>query len=109
MTFTGCKPKAPEFSRVRLSRASARVGTNVAISYNLSRAAQIEVTVRRSGSRKILGRTRFSDGQGASRIRVLTSKLTPGRFIIGVKATADGKSASVSRTLKITPKPKRKR
>jgi hypothetical protein len=109
VNFTGCTPEAPEFSRVRLSRSSARVGTNVAISYVLSRAAQIEVTVRRSGSRKILGRTKFSDGEGASRIRVVTKKLTPGRFIIGVKATADGKSASVSRVLKVTPKPKRRR
>jgi hypothetical protein len=109
VTFTGCTGKAPEFSSVRLSRRSARVGTNVAIAYNLSRAAQVEVTVRRAGKRKILGRTKFTDGEGSSRVRVLTSKLTPGLFVVTVKATAENKSASVSKTLRITPKPKRKR
>jgi hypothetical protein len=109
VTFTGCTDKAPEFSGVKLSRRSARVGTNVAIAYNLSRAAQVEVTVRRSGKRKVLGRTKFADGEGASRVRVITRKLTPGHYIITVKATSsDGKTGSVSKTLTITPKPKKR-
>jgi hypothetical protein len=108
LTFTGCPPVAPKLSKVRLSRRTARVGTNVAISYELSRAAQVEVTVRRSGQRKVLGRTRFADGKGASRIRVLTRRLTAGRYVITVKATADGKSASRSITLRIKPKPRRR-
>jgi hypothetical protein len=108
INFTGCKPLPPEFSGVRLSRRSARIGTNVAISYNLSRAAQVEVTVRRSGKRKILGRTKFGDGKGASRIRVITSKLTPGHYVITVKATADGKSVSTSKLLTMTPKTRRR-
>jgi hypothetical protein len=108
VTFTNCPPVAPEVSRVRLSRSSARVGTNVAISYELSRAAQVEVTVRRSGQRKILGRTKFADGKGPSRVGVITRRLTPGFYVITVKATADGKSATGSRTLRMTPKPKRR-
>jgi hypothetical protein len=107
VTFTGCLPAAPELSRVRLSRRSVRVGSNVAISYVLSRAAQVEVTVRRSGKRRILGRTRFADGEGASRIRVVTRRLAAGNYIVTVKATADGKSASSSRPLRITPRPRR--
>jgi hypothetical protein len=108
VTFTNCPPAAPELSKVKLSRRSARVGTNVAISYELNRAAQVEVTVRRSGKRKILGRKRFADGKGPSRIRVLTSRLTAGTYVITVKATGDGKSASSSRILRLTPKPKRR-
>ena len=107
VTFTGCTPGPPEFSKVKLSRRSVRAGTNVSISYELSRAAQVEVTVRRSGKRKVLGRTRFADGKGASRVRVITRRLTAGHYIITVKATADGKSASNSRALRITPKPRR--
>jgi hypothetical protein len=108
VTFTNCPPAAPELSKVKLSRRSARVGTNVAISYELSRAAQVEVTVRRSGKRKVLGRKRFADGKGPSRVRVLTSRLTAGAYVITVKATGDGKSASSSRILRLTPKPKRR-
>jgi hypothetical protein len=107
VTFTGCPPAAPEFSRVKLSKRSVRVGTNVAISYVLNRAAQVEVTVRRSGKRRVLGRTRFADGAGPSRVRVVTRRLTAGHYIVTVRATADGKSAANSRTLRITPKPRR--
>jgi hypothetical protein len=106
VTFTGCSPAAPGLSKLKLSRRSVRVGNNVSISYLLSRAAQVEVSVRRSGKRKILGRTRFADGEGASRVRVVTRRLTAGNYIVTVKATADGKSASSSRVLRITPKPR---
>ena len=106
VTFTNCPPPAPALSKVKLSRRSVRVGTNVAISYVLSRAAQVEVTVRRSGKRKILGRSRFADGEGASRVRVVTRRLTAGHYIVTVKATANGQSASSSRALRITPKPR---
>jgi hypothetical protein len=106
VTFTNCPPPAPALSKVKLSRRSVRVGTNVAISYVLSRAAQVEVTVRRSGKRKILGRSRFADGEGASRVRVVTRRLTAGPYIVTVKATANGQSASSSRALRITPKPR---
>ena len=109
LTFTGCQGPGPAFSRVRLSRRTARVGTNVAISYRLNRAAQVEVRVRRSGHRRILGRTRFADGAGPSRVRVITRKLLPGRYIVTVRATAAGKSASASKLLKLKRKPKRKR
>jgi hypothetical protein len=108
VTFTNCPPVAPELSKVKLSRRSVRVGTNVAISYELSRASQVEVTVRRSGKRKILGRTRFADGKGPSRVRVVTKRLPAGNYIVTVKATADGKSSSSSRSLRITPKPTRR-
>jgi hypothetical protein len=108
VTFTGCKGAAPAFSGVRLSRRTARIGTNVAISYSLNRAAKIDITVRRSGRAKILGHTTFSDGAGPSRVRLITSKLLPGNFIVTVKATADGKTASASRPLKLTAKPKRR-
>jgi hypothetical protein len=108
VTFTNCPPAAPELSKVKLSRRSVPVGTNTAISYVLSRAAQVEVTVRRSGKRKVLGRTRFADGEGASRVRVITRRLTAGNYIVTVKATADGKSASSSRALRITPRPRRR-
>ena len=104
VTFTNCPPAAPAFSKVKLSRRSVRAGSNVAISYVLSRAAQVEVTVRRSGKRKILGRRRFADGEGASRVRVVTRRLPAGNYIVTVKATADGKSASNSRPLRITPR-----
>jgi hypothetical protein len=107
VNFTNCPPLAPALSSVRLSRRSVRVGTNVAMSYVLSRAAQVEVTVRRSGKRKVLGRTRFADGEGASRVRVVTRRLPAGNYIVTVKATADGKSASSSRPLRITPRPRR--
>ncbi len=107
VTFTNCPPAAPALSKVKLSRRSVRVGSNVAISYVLSRAAQVEVTVRRSGKRKILSRHRFADGDGASRVRVITRRLTVGNYIVAVKATADGKSASSSRPLRITPRPRR--
>jgi hypothetical protein len=106
VTFTGCPPPAPEFSRIKLSKRSVRVGNNVAISYVLNRTAQVEVTVRRSGKRRILGRTRFADGAGPSRVRVITRRLTAGTYIITVRATADGQSAANSRTLRITPKPR---
>jgi hypothetical protein len=107
VTFTNCPPAAPEFSKVKLSRTRVRVGTNVAISYVLSRAAQVEVTVRRSGKRKILSRRRFADGAGASRVQVITRRLPAATYIVTAKATADGKSASTSRLLRITPRPRR--
>jgi hypothetical protein len=72
----------------------------------LNRAAQVEVTVRRSGKRKILRRSRFADGAGASRVRVVTKRLPAGHYIVTVRATADGQSAANSRPLRITPKPR---
>ena len=108
ITFTGCQPAAPEITKVRLSRTRVRVGRNVAISYELDRAAQVQVTVRRAGTRRILGRRRFADGAGPSRVRVVTSRLAAGTYIIAVRATADGKSTTRSRPLRITPKPKRR-
>ncbi len=108
VTFTGCPPVAPEITRLRLSRTRVTLGTNVALSYSLDKAAQIEITVRRSGKRKILGRTRFADGSGASRIRVITRRLTPGAYIVGVRATSDGKSASRSKVLRILAKRKKR-
>jgi hypothetical protein len=107
VTFTNCPPVAPEISKVRLSRRRVRVGTNIAISYELDRAAAVELTVRRAGKRRILSRKRFADGKGPSRVRVVTRRLTAGLYVIGIKATADGKSASSSRTLRITPRPRR--
>jgi hypothetical protein len=104
VTFTGCRTPGIALSGVKLAPRTVRQGRNSAISYTLNRDAQVEVNVRRSGKSKILGRSRFAGKEGFMRVRVVTSRLTPGRFIVTVKATADGGSSAQGLPLRILPK-----
>ena len=107
VTFTGCQPPGVALSNVKLTPRTVRQGRNASISYTLNRDAQVEVNVRRRGKTKILGRSRFAGKEGFLRVRVVTSRLTPGYFMVTVKATAAGKSSARSLPLHITAKPKR--
>jgi hypothetical protein len=107
VTFTGCRPPGIALSGVRLAPRTVRQGRNASISYTLNRDAQVEVNVRRRGKTKILGRSRFAGKEGFTRVRVVTSRLTPGYFMVTVKATADGKSSARALALHVTAKPKR--
>jgi hypothetical protein len=104
VTFTGCRPPGVALSNVRLSPGTVRQGRNASLSYELNRAAQVEVTVRRRGKGKVLGRTRFAGNAGLTRIRVVTSRLTPGYFIVTIKATAGSGSSATGLPLHVTPK-----
>ena len=107
VTFTGCRKPGVALSEVRLAPRTVRQGRNASVSYELNRDAQVEVNVRRRGRTKILGRTRFAGKEGFMRVRVITSRLTPGYFMVTVKATADGGSSARALPLRITPRPRR--
>jgi hypothetical protein len=106
VTFTGCPKVGVALSNVRLSPRTVRVGRNASLAYELNRDAQVEVNVRRNGKRKILGRTRFAGKEGETRIRVITSKLTPGYYVVTIRATADNGSSARGFPLRIKPKPR---
>jgi hypothetical protein len=108
ITITGCPPEPVALSAVRLTPRRLRVGRAATLAYTLNKAANVEVTVRRSGRRRILGRTRRISSAGLGRIRVLTGRLNPGRFVVTLRATADGQTVSRSYTLRVLPRLRRR-
>jgi hypothetical protein len=106
--FTGCRKPGVALSGLRLAPATVLVGRNAALVYSLNRDAAVEVNVRRRGKRKVLGRTSFAGKEGDSRVRVVTRKLTPGRYIVTIRATADGGSSARGLPLRIKAKPRRR-
>lgn len=98
--ITDCPPPDVDLSSVRLSPRRVRAGRTALLTYAINRDAQMEVTVRRVGRSRILGRKRYRQIAGRGRVRVTTRGLAPGRFVVRLKATADG--TSTSRTFLLT-------
>jgi hypothetical protein len=109
ITITGCPPEPVALSRVRLTPRRLRVGRVAILAYSLNKGASVQVTVRRSGRRRVLGRVRRISGAGLGRIRVLTSRLLPGTFVVTIRAAADGVTASRSFTMRVLPRLRRGR
>jgi hypothetical protein len=81
-------------SGARVSPRSWRRGRSTALRFTLSSAAQVEVTVRRLGSRRVLQRRRRSAGAGLTRLTGLARGLRPARYVLTVRAVAtDGRVA----------------
>jgi hypothetical protein len=99
VTITNCPPPAPPaftLSRVTLAPRTVVSGRSATLRYRVDRAATVEITVRRAGTRKILARKRFGHpaNKPNGRIAVGTAGLRPGYYVVRLRA----KSGSVTRT-----------
>jgi hypothetical protein len=99
VTITNCPPPPPvevALSAVTLTPRSVVKGRQAVLRYRVNRAAQIDVTVRRLGKSKILGRKRFSQAANrpTGRVAVATAGLSPGRFVVTIRASGDGTSST---------------
>jgi hypothetical protein len=81
-------------SSVAVSPRSFRRGRSTAVRFTLSAPAQVEVTIRKVGTRRILQRRTRSVAAGLTRLTGLGRGLKPGRYVIRVRAlSADGRVA----------------
>jgi hypothetical protein len=99
VTLTNCPPPPPvevALSAVTLSPRSVVKGRQAFLRYRLNRAAQVDVTVRRIGKSRILGRKRFAQpaNRPSGRVAVATAGLSPGRFVVTIRASGDGTSST---------------
>ena len=98
VTITDCPPPTVAITSARLSPRRLRRGRSALITYTINRAADMEITVRRAGRARILGRKRFAHpaDRRAGRVRVGTRGLSPGRFVVRLRASAGGQASSRS-------------
>jgi hypothetical protein len=96
VTITGCPPEpaAPlALTGVTLAPRTLAAGRNALLRYTVDRPARVEITVRRAGRAKVLGRKRFTQRRaGRGKITVATRGLSPGRFVVTLRVTADGRT-----------------
>lgn len=77
-----------------VSPRSWRRGRTTALRFVLSAPAQVEVTIRRVGSRRVLQRRRRSAAAGLTRLAGLARGLRAGHYVIRVRAlSSDGRVA----------------
>jgi hypothetical protein len=108
VTVTGCPPPEVTLSRVRLSSRRVRAGRAITLAYTLNQAAAVEVTLRRSGKARVLRRIRRAAAAGVGRVRVPTTRLAPGAYVVTIRARAGGKTASRPLLLRVVRAPRRR-
>jgi hypothetical protein len=113
VTVAGCTPpklilSPPDLEPSRLVAGAKRGAT---LTFSVSQAAQVVVTVKKAGGTRV-AEVKVAARQGTNRVRGLGAKLTkPGRYAVSVVATApDGQTAAREMTLTVAkPKAKLKR
>jgi hypothetical protein len=100
--ITGCPPAPFALSSVRLAPRTVKAGGVALITYEINRVAQMDVTVRRAGKSKILGRKKFVHTvPGRGKVKIATRGLRPGLFIVTIRATADGTTTTRTFPLRV--------
>jgi hypothetical protein len=102
---------APVLSRVRLAKSRLRPGKRTTLTFRLSEAAAVTVTLlRKQGSRlKAISRVPFAASAGTVKrgfaARVRSKPLKPGRYVLRVAAvdTAGNRSRVVSVAFRVLP------
>lgn len=97
VTITGCRAKTPR----PLALSGVTLRRDGLVRFSLSAAAAGTVTVKR-GARKVTAKA-FKGRAGANRVR--TRKLKPGRYVVGITATAADGRAVRKRYTRVVKKP----
>ena len=99
---------APRVSSVGVWPANARTGTSVKISFRLNVASTVKLRLLRGKQQRVAKTVRFALGTRTVSLVLARgrARIAPGSYTLVLTATANGKSATISRALRVTAVPR---
>jgi hypothetical protein len=105
VTIAGCAGDPPRLSGVRMAPARVRTGSAGALALRLSEPAALRITARRSGTRAVRTLLRTHRAAGRVVLRGLARHLTPGLWLVTVRAGNAAGTAVRTVALRVLPRP----